>query len=133
MTREEAIVAFEKQLHSAVAVLDSGFGTNPGECDMLYRRRKEMAEIALAALRAQQEAENEPLTLDELRQMDGEPVWMQPKEKNSGIWGFVDTECGLVRIFGPHERGRTFGICRHFKVYGKTWFAYRRKPEEGTT
>ena len=51
MTREEAIALFEKQLTAAKAVLDGGFGSNPGENDFLYRRRKEMAEIALAALR----------------------------------------------------------------------------------
>lgn len=51
MTKEEAIVRFEKQLTAAQAVLDSGFGTNLGESDLLYRRRKEMAEIALSALR----------------------------------------------------------------------------------
>lgn len=51
MTREEAIALFEKQLTAAQVVLDSGFGSNPGENDSLYRRRKDMAEIALAALR----------------------------------------------------------------------------------
>lgn len=51
MTREEAIVLFEKQLTAAQVVLDSGFGSNPGENDSLYRRRKEMAEIALSVLR----------------------------------------------------------------------------------
>ena len=51
MTREKAIVLFEKQLTAAQVVLDSGFGSNPGENDSLYRRRKEMAEIALSALR----------------------------------------------------------------------------------
>ena len=51
MKREEAIVLFEKQLTAAQVVLDSGFGSNPGENDSLYRRRKEMAEIALTALR----------------------------------------------------------------------------------
>lgn len=50
MTREEAITLFEKQLTAARVVLDSGFGSNPGENDILYRRRKEMAEIALSAL-----------------------------------------------------------------------------------
>ena len=50
MTREEAIELFEKQLTAARVVLDSGFGSNPGENDILYRRRKEMAEIALTAL-----------------------------------------------------------------------------------
>ena len=43
MTREEAITLFEKQLTAAQVVLDSGFGSNPGENDILYRRRKEMA------------------------------------------------------------------------------------------
>ena len=51
MTREKAIALFEKQLTAAQVVLDSGFGSNPGENDFLYRRRKEMAEIALSALR----------------------------------------------------------------------------------
>lgn len=51
MTREEAITLFEKQLTAAQVVLGSGFGSNPGENDILYRRRKEMAEIALSALR----------------------------------------------------------------------------------
>ena len=51
MTREEAIALFEKQLTAAQVVLDSGFGSNPGENNILYRRRKEMAEIALSALR----------------------------------------------------------------------------------
>ena len=51
MTREEAIILFEKQLTAAQVVLDSGFGSNPGENNSLYRRRKEMAEIALSALR----------------------------------------------------------------------------------
>ncbi len=44
MTTEEAIIAFDKQWHSAVVVLDSGFGTHPGENDRIYRKRKEMAE-----------------------------------------------------------------------------------------
>ena len=51
MTREEAIILFEKQLTAAKVVLDGGFGSNPGENDFLYRRRKDMAEIALSALR----------------------------------------------------------------------------------
>ena len=60
MTREEAIALFEKQLTAAQVVLDSGFGSNPGENNSLYRRRKEMAEIALSTL----QAENEKLRAD---------------------------------------------------------------------
>lgn len=35
MTREEAIALFEKQLTAAQVVLDSGFGSNPGENNSL--------------------------------------------------------------------------------------------------
>ena len=80
MTREEAIALFEKQLTAAQVVLDSGFGSNPGENDSLYRRRKEMAEIALSALR--------PVTREQV-----EKVWKGEwilygggKNGRGGIW-----------------------------------------------
>ena len=65
MTREEAIALFEKQLTAAQVVLDSGFGSNPGENDFLYRRRKEMAEIALSALR--------PVSREQVEKIKKEP------------------------------------------------------------
>ena len=71
MTREEAIALFEKQLTAAQVVLDSGFGGNPGENDFLYRRRKEMAEIALSALR--------PVSREQVEKMRGE--WIDDGEK----------------------------------------------------
>ena len=80
MTREEAIKKFEKQLHSAMVVLDSGFGTSPGECDRVYRERKEMAEIALSALRPQETVTNrnglnDPLTnAQKIRSMTDEEL-----------------------------------------------------------
>ena len=64
MTREEAIILFEKQLTAAKVVLDGGFGSNPGENDFLYRRRKDMAEIALSAIR--------PITREQVEKMRGE-------------------------------------------------------------
>ena len=121
MTTEEAIVEFEKQLYSAVVVLDSGFGTHPGENDRIYRKRKEMAEIALSALRAQQETEkNEPLTLDELREMDGETVW----DNSLMEWCVIMMGClngwGVVKYFDG----------RLNRLSEKRF--YRRKPKEGT-
>ena len=83
MTRKEAIIRFERQLKAAQVVLDSGFGSNPGESDRLYRERKEMAEIALAALRGP--------TREQV-----EKVW-------SGEWvgvpnmGVYDTACSKCR------------------------------------
>lgn len=73
MTREEAIALFEKQLTAAQVVLDSGFGSNPGENDFLYRRRKEMAEIALTALRpvSREQVERMRATLEPTTLPDG--------------------------------------------------------------
>lgn len=77
---------------------------------------------------------NEPLTLDELREMDGEPVWCEwllPEDKaiEQGKWFIVVSgdEAGL-EIKRPIEYGCYF--CK-IDEYGKTWLAYRRKLEEG--
>lgn len=70
---------------------------------------------------------NFPLTLDELREMDGEPVWVQsPGVPEYGSWRIVagvDTEDGERTLFCNGDFN-----CRD---YGKVWLAYRRKPEKG--
>lgn len=86
MTREEAITLFEKQLTAAQVVLDSGFGSNPGENDILYRRRKEMAEIALSALR--------PVSREQV-----EKVWRGKWEKHHKHRG------GFRRVKGIDDMG----------------------------
>ena len=63
------------------------------------------------------------LTLDELREMDGEPVWVQsPGVPEYGRWAIVEgvgENCLFLHDdFTCHD-------------YGKTWLAYRKKPEEG--
>ena len=78
----------------------------------------------LAELREIKQERNTPLTLDELRQMDGEPVWVQsPGVPEYGRWAIVEgvgENCLFLRDdFTCHD-------------YGKTWLAYRQKPEEGT-
>jgi len=52
-TREdilETIGWLEKMRTDAIVVLDSGFGNKPGEHNDIYKRRKRLAEIALASL-----------------------------------------------------------------------------------
>lgn len=62
---------------------------------------------------------NEPLTLKELREMDGEPVWCCPKN---------DSAKGSWMIVGPNgcENITSFAI---YDDYGTGWLAYRRPPE----
>ena len=50
---KKAITYFECMKNDAVVVLDSGFGTHPGESDLVYRNRKMYAELAIQALEKQ--------------------------------------------------------------------------------
>lgn len=67
---------------------------------------------------------NDPLTLDELRQMDGEPVWIFYFAGGPNVCMLVDAKHDVCR-----DAHGGFAV---FENYGKTWLAYRRKPEEGT-
>lgn len=66
--------------------------------------------------------ENPPLTLEELREMDGEPVWVCEPNGTNGVWGLVDLEYQMVRLHG--------GGLAIWENNDKSWLAYRRKPEE---
>jgi len=81
----------------------------------------------LAALHTQQEQENpKPLKLDELREMDGEPVWIERHDSNSSEdkeWALVFAEGGFCRT--------SVGNIAFLALYGQTWLAYRHKPKEG--
>ena len=76
---------------------------------------KRMVVTDESALRQQDIRKNDPLTLDELRQMDGEPVWLV--NQNGGRWVIMS--------------GAYLWDSRKNADYGKTWLAYRQKPEEG--
>ena len=77
--------------------------------------------LAVAALRAQQEP-NDPLTLEELREMDGEPVWLV-------IAG--GGRYAVIRSCRETFTEFTDGAQPPNAMYGSYWLAYRRKPEEG--
>lgn len=153
MTREEAISVLERVAHT-----ESKW---PGTEATL-----EALDMAISALRAQQEhtcpcdlcnfgppssmrgkpctmcpavprqERNDPLTLDELRKMDGEPVWtVTIGLSGSGRWELCtcETVCAcplhkVIRCVTADGEATDYD----FDTYGKTWLAYRQKPEEGT-
>ena len=89
----------------------------------------EMAEahrVAISALRQQECVGdvNKSLTLDELRRMEGQPVYIV---ENTEYWAIVNSfdQAGvyLLSYGNPDDYG-------YFGFYGKTWLAYRQKPEE---
>lgn len=77
---------------------------------------------------------NDPLTLEELREMDGEPVWMTIPGKSGGEWVIArNINLGDVCVFCPVGARREYGVDGSDTIgdYGKTWLAYRRKTKEG--
>ena len=94
--------------------------------DSRYTILREALDMAISALRAQQEP-NTPLTLDELRKMDGEPVWVEFQDGSDGCWGLVH-----ITVFNHVVLANGLYCTVDKPYYGKTWLAYRQKPEEGT-
>jgi hypothetical protein len=72
--------------------------------------------------------ENKPLTLEQLRQMDGEPVWIALLNIAKQPTCEVITK---ICEDGIHTVGAGGSDYAAFGLYGKTWLAYRRPPEEG--
>lgn len=68
---------------------------------------------------------NEPMTLEQLREMDGEPVYVHnlfpAKRKFEWQWALICKERGNAEATTYTYR---------FLDYGKTWIAYRRPKEE---
>ena len=114
---QQAITWFENRL--SVAVM-------PGA--------REMFGIALSALREKLEHENpQPLTLDELREMDGEPVWCAHRApvKFGEPWEAI-TECMIVNAKLQFLRGANRSV--PFEALSPSEaIAYRNKPKEAQT
>lgn len=77
--------------------------------------------------------EPKPLTLYELIRMDGEPIWtVTIGLEGSGRWelceGYTIRACpfkGAIRFVDLSGEATLYD----YKTYGKTWLAYRTKPE----
>lgn len=71
---------------------------------------------------------NNTLTLDELRDMDGEPVWCD--WMNVWALAYIDGVGELEFTYCDGSQN-TFGELEEcIGTYAKTWLAYRQKPEE---
>lgn len=107
MTREEAIEEIQFFMtHDSLADAPSN----------------EACKLAVAALREQEEREkNEPLSPEELREMDGEPVWAEHYAGGEWVtvhWNYAD------------EIATAYKACLRKSEYGETWMAYRHKTED---
>lgn len=75
-------------------------------------------------------APNDPLTLDQLREMDGEPVWCEILIKSAKPSCYAIIHDGVATGF---IKGKRINLgCDKIGGYGLAWVAYRRRPEEWT-
>lgn len=121
MTRERAA-----ELLSEVTVLDDP------EMEEAHR-------VAISALRQQETVTNrnglnEPLTMDELRKMDGEPVWWWNKSAKPVcticVWDRFMNEPMFSNYDWQSEYTLQLSKYKWLKKCG--YKPYRQKPEEGT-
>ncbi len=72
---------------------------------------------------------NPPLTLEQIREMDGEPLWVVPLEK-APDWNPCWVICmeDYILVHSTTSESRVYFLRRN-KDYGKAWLAYRQKPE----
>lgn len=84
---------------------------------------------AVALLKTHPEARpNEPLTLEELRKMEGQPVWIERHGYGRKIgWAIVGGDESLYGVYF----GTRYGLARLPREdCGYAWIAYRRPPKE---
>ena len=92
--------------------------------DSRYTILREALDMAISALRQQGQELNAPLTLDELRTMDGEPVY-SVEITGREEWLFR-RDGGFANMYGEF----TSDDFMVWDNYGKLWWCYRQKPEE---
>ena len=125
MTREEAIKVLRTES------IELG-GSAPSVC-----RFWEALDIAVKTLEDVTDknvGKNEPLTLDELRQMDGEPVWWWNKSAKPVcticVWDRFMDEPMFANYDWQSEDTLKLSKYKWLKKCG--YKPYRQKPEEGT-
>jgi hypothetical protein len=97
--------------------------------DKSWSEMRDACLVAIQSLQEKQEGDkNEPLTIEELKLMNGEPVWivsLEDVKNNPPFYAIVDRpiDVGVHLIdYIPDDFGS-------YELYTKTWLAYRQKVE----
>lgn len=102
----DRFVALDKVIDRFAAYEDTGL--TPEEVQDLVNKQK-----------------NEPLKLEELKEMHGEPVWLKSLGEDFDDGWYIIVSIDKQRIHCLQLYSMLF-----FEHYGKTWIAYRHKPKE---
>ena len=135
MTREEAIEWMQEEKASFERAPD----LNGCPMTEYWQKAIDVYDMAISALRQQDHFREvtkkvEPLTLDELRKMDGEPVWWWIKSAKPVcticVWDRFMKEPMFANYDWQSEDTLKLSKYKWLKKCG--YKPYRQKPEEGT-
>ena len=119
-------VAIRKKVCTGCTMLVDGVCCDADPCENLIAGFLEEPPADVVPAHRKENAHSAPLTLAELRQMDGEPVYcveITGREE----WLFR-RDGGFADMYGEF----TSDDFMVWDNYGKLWWCYRQKPEEGT-
>lgn len=131
------------RLEKEIEIIDKRIERRNGPCyfdenDKKIRLEGEAEGLEKAIKIIQQfENENSALTLEELRQMEGEPVWTEFIRSYDDETGYFVDGWEIAGAYSWEEDRDIISMCNledgnydvFADLYGKTWLAYRRKPE----
>ena len=115
---EQAIAEINKQMKQI------GIDYSKGEDMTAITLIGDTAETVIKSLQEKLARENpQPLTLDELKDRNGKPVWIYSLTIEKGYWGIVSTYDfnGSLMLCGSE-------FMEKLSDYNKTWAAYDNKP-----
>ena len=88
-----------------------------------HGRYADALDMAISAL----SPPNDPLTLEELRKMDGEPAWWDDGE--GSCWGIISVDSAGMWGGIPFLRGRWRQVNFEYNIEERKMRIYRRPPE----
>lgn len=98
------------------------------DCSGITYRQTKSGKVIPASEKCFWTAPNEPLTPEEVRRMDGKPMWvvcLRPSKYIESLTGWRILEKSISGTFGVWNGDN----CLTERDYGTDWLAYRRKPE----
>ena len=85
---------------------------------------------AMFATMLEESMPNEPLTLEQLREMDGEPAWWD--DGYGSCWGIISVDSAGMWGGIPFFRGRWREVNFEYNIEERKMKIYRRPPEGET-
>ena len=133
MTIQEAIKHIAICYKADVSCYHTAIAKGFYEAANVHRRDMAANEMALAALREKAEREApKPLTIEDLQQMEGEPVWVREANKWAIVQAVDDDDGNITPFvhgtFGPEKCWINFT----WEVGERKLHCYRNKPKEET-